>query len=106
MNHLLEIEYEEPKSNSLELLAEQFMYTKCSELGIFKYGTCNSMNNLSSHCGLVDAKIRASDKDLPVQCRLEKTRENWQSAVCTVQSARTMIWAIKKEIEEEVACLD
>ena len=28
--------------------------------------TCNSMNNLSSYCGLVDAKIRASDKDLPV----------------------------------------
>ena len=26
----------------------------------------NSMNNLSSCCGLVDAKIRASDKDLPV----------------------------------------
>ena len=24
------------------------------------------MNNLSSCCGLVDAKIRASDKDLPV----------------------------------------
>ena len=24
------------------------------------------MNNLSSYCGLVDAKIRASDKDLPV----------------------------------------
>ena len=24
------------------------------------------MKNLSSHCGLVDAKIRASDKDLPV----------------------------------------
>ena len=24
-----------------------------------------SMNNLSSYCGLVDAKIRASDKDLP-----------------------------------------
>ena len=23
-------------------------------------------NNLSSYCGLVDAKIRASDKDLPV----------------------------------------
>ena len=27
----------------------------------------NSMNNLLSYCGLVDAKIRASDKDLPVQ---------------------------------------
>ena len=25
------------------------------------------MNNLSSYCGLVDAKIRTSDKDLPVQ---------------------------------------
>ena len=24
------------------------------------------MNNLSSYCGLVNAKIRASDKDLPV----------------------------------------
>ena len=24
------------------------------------------MNNLSSYCGLVDAKIRGSDKDLPV----------------------------------------
>jgi hypothetical protein len=25
------------------------------------------MNNQLSYCGLVDAKIRASDKDLPVQ---------------------------------------
>ena len=25
------------------------------------------MNNLLSYCGLNDAKIRASDKDLPVQ---------------------------------------
>ena len=32
------------------------------ELGIFMYWTCNSMNNLSSYCGLVDAKIRVSDK--------------------------------------------
>ena len=39
------------------------------ELGIFMYWTCNSMNNLSSYCGLVDAKIRASDKDLPVPCK-------------------------------------
>ena len=36
------------------------------ELGILMYWTCNSMNNLSSHCGLVDGKIRASDKDLTV----------------------------------------
>ena len=33
------------------------------ELGIFMYWTCNSMNNLLSYYGLVDAKIRASDKD-------------------------------------------
>ena len=26
----------------------------------------NAMNNLLSYCGLIDAKIRASDKDLPV----------------------------------------
>ena len=37
------------------------------ELGIFMYWTCNSMNNLSSYCGLVDTKIRASDKDLPAR---------------------------------------
>ena len=28
------------------------------------------MNNLSSYSGLVDAKIRASDKDLPVTVRI------------------------------------
>ena len=33
----------------------------------FLYTTCNSMNNLLSYCGLVDAKIRASRKDLTVQ---------------------------------------
>ena len=26
------------------------------------------MNDLLSYCGLVDAKTRASDKDLPVKC--------------------------------------
>jgi formyltetrahydrofolate synthetase len=35
---------------------KQFLYITCSELGIFVYRTCNSMNNLSSYCGLVDAK--------------------------------------------------
>ena len=37
----------------------QNMFCDCSFHG-------NSMNNLLSYCGLVDAKIRASDKDLPV----------------------------------------
>jgi hypothetical protein len=46
--------------------SEQFMYTTCSELGIFMYWTCNSMSNLLSYYGLFDARISASEKDLPV----------------------------------------
>ena len=38
----------------------QNMARKCSAHG-------NSMNNLLSYCGLVDARISASDKHLPVQ---------------------------------------
>ena len=30
----------------------------------------NSVNNMLSYCGLIDAKIRASDKDLPVSSAL------------------------------------
>ena len=30
------------------------------------------MNNQSSYCGLVDAKIKASDKDLPVKHHIVK----------------------------------
>ena len=48
------------------------------ELGIFMYWTSNSMNNLSSYCGLVDAKIRGSDKDLPVRCCAHRTRRSCQ----------------------------
>ena len=46
----------------------QFMHTTCSELVIFMYWTGNSMNNLLSYCGLVDARISGSEKDLPVSC--------------------------------------
>ena len=42
------------------------VFSTCSELGIFMYRTRNSMNNLSSYCELVDARISASDKYLPV----------------------------------------
>ena len=41
----------------------------CSELVVFMYWTGKSMNNLLSYCGLVDVRINASDKDLPVQTR-------------------------------------
>ena len=49
------------------------MKTTSAELGQNMGRTCscsfhgNSMNNLLSYCGLIDAKIRASDKDLPVE---------------------------------------
>ena len=46
-------------------ISVHIMFSPCSELEIFMYWTCNSMNNLLSYCGLVDAKIR-DDKDLPV----------------------------------------
>ena len=38
----------------------------CSELVVFMYRTGKSMNNLFSYCGLVDARISASEKYLPV----------------------------------------
>ena len=44
---------------------KQFLYTKCSP-HVMEFSCIETMNNLSSYCGLVDAKISASDKDLPV----------------------------------------
>ena len=51
--------------------SEQFMYTPSFEHVLSlqfscTYWTCNSMNNLSSYCGLVDVRKIASEKDLPV----------------------------------------
>ena len=40
------------------------MFSTCSELGIFMYWT----HNLLSYCGLVDTRISASEKGLPVSC--------------------------------------
>ena len=55
--------------------SEQFMYTTCSELEIFIYWSGDSMNNLLSYCGLVDAKIRASDNYLPVKGSVRQKRK-------------------------------
>ena len=56
------------------IYSEQFMYTTCSELVIFMYWTRNSMNNLLSYFGLVDARIGASEKDLPVPWTFSSTK--------------------------------
>ena len=44
----------------------KLMYTTFSELVVLMYWTGKPMSNLLSYCGLVDARIRASIKDLPV----------------------------------------
>ena len=45
---------------------KQFMYTISSELVVFMYWNGKAMNNLLSYCGLVDARISASEKYLHV----------------------------------------
>ena len=52
---------------TLRTISVHNMFSPCSELAIFMYWARNSMNNLLSYCGLVDTKIRASDKDLPLK---------------------------------------
>ena len=47
----------------------QNMFSPCSELVVFMYLTVQSMTNPLSYCGLVDVRINASDKDLPVKMR-------------------------------------
>ena len=42
----------------------------CTQHVLSLYFSCNSMNNLLSCDGLIDARIRASDKDLPVLTKM------------------------------------
>ena len=45
---------------------KQFVYTTCTELVVFLYCTCNSMNNLLLYYGLIDARMSDSEKNLAV----------------------------------------
>ena len=59
------------KLQSWQLLLPMFspwieMFSPCSELIVFMRWIGKSMNNLFSYCGLVDTRISASEKDLPV----------------------------------------
>ena len=38
----------------------------CAQHALNLYFSCNSINNLSSYCGLTDARMKASEKELPV----------------------------------------
>ena len=42
----------------------------CTQHVLNLYFSCNSMNNLSSYCGLTDSRMRASDTDLPVHIKV------------------------------------
>ena len=56
------------------------MFTPCSELVVFMYWTGKSMNNLLSYCGLVDPRISAFDKDLPVTTTfILSFKQAWES---------------------------
>ena len=50
----------------------------CTQHVLNLYFPCNSMNNLSSYCGLTDARMRASEKDLPVK----KMTRSLRSFIC------------------------
>ena len=57
-----------PKNTSSELVVYKYcfecQYKKKHVLNLYFLG--NSMNNLLSYCGLTDARMRTSEKDLPV----------------------------------------
>ena len=61
------------------------------------------MNNLSSYCGLIDAKIRASDKDLPVsQAKMEAQMQRLlqKSVEITVNVEESRVPDFQKYAEE------
>ena len=53
------------------------------------YLTGNSMDNLFSYCGLVDARISASEKDLPEDCC---TPSPWLTRICLTRISLTRIF--------------
>ena len=70
--------------------SEQFMYTTCSELAVFMYWTGNSLNNLLSYCGLVDARISASENNIPVLFALYWTR--YKAASVSIGFCSIFVW--------------
>ena len=64
------------------------MFSPCSEVAGLTYWTRNSMNNLSPYCGLVEARISASEKDLPVRQMTKSTSSQsmrWTRSRCYLQ---------------------
>ena len=57
---------------------KQFVYKTCSEHVVFMYWAGKLMNNLLSNCGLVDMRIIASEKDLPVTSTACTSEQKWR----------------------------
>ena len=74
---------------------KQFLYTTCSpQVWAWNFHALNnSMNNLSSYCGLVDEKTRASDKDLSVQISTHMQLPNWWH---TSRQCHIFYWVLRK----------
>ena len=69
------------------------MFSLCSELVVFMYWTGKSMNNLLSHCGLVDARISASEKELRVLCTNLCWKVGWQNQFPSSSSPfKNIVW--------------
>ena len=53
--HYMKIASSEHAQNMLfwmsKTISEHYTFSSCTELGLFIYWSCNSMNNLSSYCG-------------------------------------------------------
>jgi hypothetical protein len=52
----------------VSVLTFKTIFVQCTQhvLNLYLSRSGNSMNNLSSYCGLTDARMKASEKDLPV----------------------------------------
>ena len=69
------------------------MYTICSDYVVFMYWTGKSMNNLLSYLGLLDPRISASDKDLPVPVYVWTS----QSKIVKTVARKSLIYQFHKE---------
>ena len=90
-----------------ETISVHNMFSAGLCLEFFMYWTCNAMNNLSSYCGLVDAKIRASDKDLPIHISFFNTFLYIFSLLLVQKRAGWLLWCwiVSVKIQESTSYL-
>ena len=74
--------------------SEQVVYITCSEFVVFMYWTCNSMNNLLTYCGLVAARISASEKDLPVCKSTQPSNKGIYKGISRQQSSEWELYRV------------